>query len=188
MIIIVPFSYQLQSSFWPSSGLCLKSSFKGSSVSGRTERFIIVIVTICLLMLVCLTDPFPSYFLSAFYWRDYNHKKIWIRCSCTSYPFTEETQLSLMRHYYIIKSLINLFSLLRWWNAGVLHWPPDSVVSQGKEDSLLIAGLLSGSSPRSHSCKHQNYLMSRSLRAMLVAQLPDSVQYPLGHWFLSSPS
>lgn len=35
MIIMVSFSYQLQSSFWPSSGLCLNSSFKGSSVSGR---------------------------------------------------------------------------------------------------------------------------------------------------------
>lgn len=46
-----------------------------------------------------------------------------------------------------------------------------------RNSSLLIARLLSGSSPRSGCCKHQKYLMSTSLRAMT----PDRMLYALRH-------
>lgn len=135
IIIMVPFSHQLQSSFWPSSGLCLSSSFNDSPVSGRRVLvFVIVTVTICLLMFVHLIHHFPWYLLFNLYRIHHNHITLWNRCSCIPHPLTGDTHFR--GAVYIVFSLMSLFSLPRWRNAGVLHWSPDSVVSQGKEQLL----------------------------------------------------
>lgn len=153
---MVPFLYQLQSSFWPFSGLCLSSSFSGSPLSDRRALvFVIVTVTICLLMFVCLIHQFPCY-LFTLDRIDHNNITLWTRCSHIPHHLTGDT-LPFREAAYIALSLISLFSLLRWWNAGVLHWSPDSVVSQGKEYFLTV-GLLSRSSTRFCCCKHQKYL------------------------------
>lgn len=136
MIVMVPSSYQIQSSFWPSSGLCLSSFFNDSSASGRRVLvFVIFTVTTCLLMFVCLIHHFPCYLLFTLYWIDHNYITLWTRCSHIPHPLTGETHF-FRGAVYIVLSLISLFSLLRWWNDGVLHWSPDSVVSQGKEQLL----------------------------------------------------